>query len=66
MTYFLLHYFLQINERHTPQHFKTLNSLDCNLPHNTDLVLTQTLFFGKASFTSCKNLEVLISTNDSI
>lgn len=36
------------------------------MSHNIDLVLTQTLPFGNTPFTSCKNLEILIATTDSI
>ena len=63
-THYLLHYTLFANERST--FFNTLSSLDCNLLHNTDSTLTQTLLFGNTSFKSNKNLKILIATTDYI
>lgn len=63
-THFFLHCPLYINGRCTL--LSTVNNLDCNLLHNTNAILTQTLFFGNTSFTSIKNSEILIATFDFI
>ena len=61
---FCLHCPLFLNKR--SPFFSILSSLDCNLLDNTDSTLTQTLFFGNASFKSNKNLKILIATMDYI
>ena len=59
-THSFLHCSLYINKRRTL--LGTLTNLNCSLLDNTGSVPTLTLYFGNTSFTSNRNLEILIAS----